>query len=71
MTDLPEYFPKLKTGIFVKQYQVDGAVRVEVLKGLNKQESKWWEKHLFPAEKENLNSKKKYNHLLRIALNKK
>lgn len=36
---------KLKTGIFVKQYQVDNAVRVEVLKKLSKQESKWWERH--------------------------
>lgn len=42
---------KLKTGIFVKQYQVDGAVRVEVLKELNKQESKWWEKHLSVVKK--------------------
>ena len=42
---------KLKTGIFVKQYQVDGAVRVEVLKELNKQESKWWEKHLEMVKK--------------------
>lgn len=42
---------KLKTGIFVKQYQVDGAVRVEVLKELNKQESKWWKKHLSVVNK--------------------
>lgn len=42
---------KLKTGIFVKQYQVDGAVRVEVLTELNKQESKWWEKHLEMVKK--------------------
>ena len=42
---------KLKTGIFVKQYQVDGAVRVEVLTELNKQESKWWKKHLEMVKK--------------------
>ena len=43
---------KLKTGIFVKHYPVDGgAIRVEVLGKLNKQESKWWEKHLEMVKK--------------------